>query len=161
MYKNIWFSEIQAYSRHSPDEDPCLGELGKRQWIKVQCSGISLNLYPCNLNFSSCIFEICGPVPAVLWTVKLLTFHWHFSYFLLVCKGTMKFPFLSGLWPCDYISFRVPLFRMIKKTGLSKCDPPCYHLLNTKKNMQLYSKRSFLLAVNEIRGKQVSFKHFI
>lgn len=72
----------------------------------------------------------------------------------------MKFPFLSGLWPCGYISSKVPLFSMIKKIGLTKHGPPCYHLLNPPKNMLLYCKRSFTLAVSEIKGKQVSFKHF-
>lgn len=96
---------------------------------------------------ASCIFEICGPVSAVLWTVKLYQFR--FSYFSLVCEGTMKFPFLSGLWPHGNISSRVPLFSMIKKIGLSKRGPPCYHLLYAPKNMLLYSKRSFTLAVRK------------
>lgn len=73
----------------------------------------------------------------------------------------MKIPFLSVLWPCGYISSRVPLFSMIKKIGLSKCGPPCYHVLNAPKIMVLYSKRSFTLTVSEIKGKQVSSKHLL
>lgn len=151
MYKIIWFS-----SRHSPDGRSLPW---RAWWIKLQGSGISLKLCLWNFYFPSSIFEVCGAVSAVLRAVKLHKFHWHFSYISLVCKGTMKFPFLSILWPCGYVSSRVSLFSMTKKIGLSKRGPRCYHVLNAPKTTLLYSKRSFTSAVSEIKGKQVSLKH--
>lgn len=67
----------------------------------VRGSGISLKLYLWNLYFPSCIFEICGPMSAVLWIVKLHKLALAFLLLLLGVQGDSKASFsfwLVVLW---------------------------------------------------------------